>query len=240
VRAFELDGGSPTVAIEFKGNHFPKSVFLYAVFFYVRYGVSYRDLEEIMAERGVEIDHATLNRWVVKYSPLIAANAPRRLWSRAVSWRMDETYIKVRGTWTYLYRAVDRDGQTLEFILSERRDTAAARRFFKRTVGTSGVPDRIAIDKSGANLAGLHSLNAILKFTGVGRIIGIVQSKYLNNIVEQDHRFIKRITRPMLGFKPFHSAAATLAGIETAHMIRQGQLAQKGIPPFKQSADLAA
>jgi len=89
-------------------------------------------------------------------------------------------------------------------------------------------------------LAGLHSLNAILKFTGVGRIIGIVQSKYLNNIVEKDHRFIKRITRPMLGFKPFHSAAATLAGIETAHMIRKGQLAQKGIPPFKQSADLAA
>jgi putative transposase len=126
---------------------------------------------------------------------------------------MDETYIKVKGKWTYLYRAVDRDGQTLEFMLSERRDTAAARRFFKRAVGTNGIPDRIAIDKSGANLAGLQSLNVILKFTGSGRIIGIVQSKYLNNIVEQDHRFIKRITRPMLGFKAFHSAAATLAGI---------------------------
>ena len=97
---------------------------------------------------------------------------------------IDETYIKVRGKWTYLYRTVDRDGQTLDFMLSERRDTAAARRFFKRAVGTNGVPDRIAIDKSGANLAGLQSLNVILKFTGVGRIIGIVQSKYLNNIVE--------------------------------------------------------
>ena len=93
----------------------------------------------------------------------------------------DETYIKVRGKWTYLYRAVDRDGQTLDFMLSERRDTAAARRFFERAVGTNGVPERIAIDKSGANLAGLQSLNVILKFTGTGRIIKIVQSKYLNH-----------------------------------------------------------
>ena len=228
------------MTIDFKGSHCPKSVILYAVFFYVRYGLSYRDLEEIMAERGVKIDHSTLNRWVVKFSPLIAANAQARKKQTAASWRMDETYIKVRGTWTYLYRAVDRDGQTLDFMLSERRDTAAARRFFKRTVGTNGVPDRIAIDKSVANLAGLQSLNVILKFTGVGRIIGIVQSKYLNNIVEQDHRFIKRITRPMQTFKAFNSASATLAGIETAHMIRKGQLAQKGIPAFKQFADLAA
>ena len=228
------------MTIDFKGNHFPKSVILYAVFFYVRYGVSYRDLEEIMAERGVEIDHATLNRWVVKFSPLIAANAQARKRPTAISWRMDETYIKVRGKWTYLYRAVDRDGQTLDFMLSERRDTAAARRFFKRAVGTSGVPDRIAIDKSGANLAGLQSLNVILKFTGSGKTIKIVQSKYLNNVVEQDHRFIKRITRPMLGFKALHSAASTLAGIETAHMIRKGQLGQNEASPFKQFAALAA
>jgi len=125
-------------------------------------------------------------------------------------------------------------------MLSDRRDTAAARRFFKIAVGTNGVPDRIAIDKSGANLAGLQRLIVILKFMGTGRIINIIQSKYLNNIVEQDHRFIKRITRPMLGFKAFHSAAATLAGIETAHMIRKGQLGQAGISPFKQFAALTA
>jgi len=125
-------------------------------------------------------------------------------------------------------------------MLPERRDTAAARRSFKRAVRTNGVPDRIAIDKSGANLAGLQSLNVILKFTGAGRIIGIVKSKYLNNIIEQDHRFIKRITRPMTGFKAFHSAAATLAGIEVAHMIRKGQIAQTGISAFKQFAALAA
>lgn len=228
------------MTIDFKGHQYPKSVILYAVFFYVRYGVSYRDLEEIMAERGVEVDHATLNRWVVKFSPTIAANAQVSKKPTAISWRMDETYIKVRGKWTYLYRAVDRDGQTLDFMLSERRDTAAARRFFKRAVGTNGVPERIAIDKSGANLAGLQSLNVILKFTGTGRIINIIQSKYLNNIVEQDHRFIKKITRPMLGFKAFNSAAATLAGIEVAHMIRKGQLGQNGLSPFKQFAALAA
>ncbi len=189
-----------------------------------------------MAERGVEIDHATLNRWVVKSSPLIAANAKVRKKPTAVSWRMDETYINVRGRWSYLYRAVDRDGQTLDFMLSERRDTAAARRFFMRAVGTNCVPDRIAIDKSDANLAGLQSLNVILKFTRVGWIIGIFQSKYLNNTVEQDHRFIKRITRPM----PVHSAAATLAGIETAHMIRKDQLGQTRVSPFERFAALAA
>ena len=227
------------MSIDSKGNHFPKSLILYAVFFYVRYGVSYRDLEEIMAERGVEVDHATLNHWVVTYSPQIAVNVQTKKRPGASSWRMDETYIKVRGKWAYLYRAVDRDGQTLEFMLSENRDAAAARRFFKRAIGTNGVPERITIDKSGANLAGLQMLNVILKFTGAGRIIGIVQSKYLNNIVEQDHRFIKRITRPMLGFKAFHSAAATLAGIEATHMIRKGQLGQTGTSAFKQFAALA-
>ena len=240
MQAFVLERERSIVMINFKVNQFPKSVILYAVFFYVRYGVSYRDLEEVMAEHGVDIDHATLNRWVVKFSPLIAANAQSRKKLTAVSWRMDETYIKVRGKWTYLYCAVDRDGQNLDFMLSQRRNAAAARRFFKRAVGTNGVPDRIAIDKSGANLAGLQSLNVILKFTGAGRIFGIIQSKYLNNIVELDHRFIKRITRPMLGFKAFHSVATTLAGIEPAHMIRIGQLGQDGVPPFKQFAALAA
>jgi len=228
------------VTVDFTGSHYPKSVILYAVFFYVRYGVSYRDLEEIMAERGVEVDHATLNRWVVKFSPLIAANAQSRKRPTAISWRMHKTYIKVRGKWVYHYRAVDRDGQTLDLMLAEGRDTAAAKRFFKRAIRGNGVPVRIAIVKNGANLAGLQKLNGILKFKNSGRIIKIVQSKYLNNMVEQDHRFIKRITRPMLGFKAFHSAAATLAGIETAHMIRKGQFGQTGVSPFTQFAALAA
>ncbi|EAQ23091.1 transposase IS2020, hypothetical [Roseovarius sp. 217] len=124
--------GLSGMTIDFKGVHYPKPVIVFAVFFYVRYAVSYRDLEEIMAERGVTVDHATLNRWVVKFSPLIAANAQARKRATANSWRMDETSIKVRGKWTYLYRAVDRDGQTLDFMLSERRNLAAAGRFSSR------------------------------------------------------------------------------------------------------------
>ena len=226
--------------VDFKGTHYPKSVVLFAVFFYLRYPVSYRDLEEIMEERGVDVDHATLNRWVIKFSPLIAAKAQAKKRPTAISWRMDETYIKVKGKWMYHYRAVDRDGQTLDFMLSERRDKPAARRFVRRAIGNNGIPDRIVIDKSGANLAGLEAVNVILKFTGTGQTIKILQVKYLNNILEQDHRFIKRITGRMLGFKAFHSASATLEGIETAHMIRKEQFGYKNITAFQQFAELAA
>lgn len=118
------------MAMGFKGVHYPKTVILYAVFFYVRNAVSYRDLEEIMAERGGQVDPATLNRWVVKFSPLIASQAQRRKRRAANSWRVDETYLKVKGRWTCLYRAVDREGQTLDFMLFEGRDLADARRFF--------------------------------------------------------------------------------------------------------------
>jgi len=156
-------------AVDFKGVHFPKSIILYAVFFYVRYSVSYRDLQEIMAERGVEIDHATLNRWVVKYSPQIAAQAQKRKRPTLGSSRVDETYIKIKAKWIYLYRAVDRNGQTLDFMLSERRNLGAARRFFKKAIASSGVPHTIVMDKSGANLAGAQAVNNILKVTGNGQ-----------------------------------------------------------------------
>jgi len=153
---------------------------------------------------------------------------------------MDETYIKVKGRWTYLYRAVDRNGQTVDFMLSERRDLAAARRFFKQATWTNGVPDRVVIDKSGANLAGLQSVNVILKFTGKGRLVTIRQVKYLNNSLEQDYRFIKRITGPMMGFKAFHSATATIAGIVVAHVIRKRQFEANDLSAFQQFAVLAA
>ena len=133
--------------ISFSGSHFPKDVILYAVFFYVRYAVSYRDLEEIMAERGMTVDHATLNRWVIKYSPLISSLAQRRKSGTSTSWRMDETYIKVKGKWTYYYRAVDKHVKTLDFMLSVNRDKAAATDFFKKTIQTNGFPDKVVLIK---------------------------------------------------------------------------------------------
>ena len=225
--------------VDFKGSQFPKDVILYAVWFYVRFPVSYRDLEEIMAERGVELDHATLNRWVERYSEQIASEALKQKAQPARSWLMDETYIKVKGRWCYLYRAVDKFGNTLDFMLSETRDEEAATRFFARTIRNNGWPDRVVIDKSGANAAGLENMNLLLLLSGWCRLIEVLQVKYLNNIIEQDHRFIKRITRQMKGFKSFASAQATLAGIETAHMIRKGQLPGRGQSAFQQFKALA-
>jgi len=200
------------VTISFKGAHFPKDVILHAVFFYLRYGVSYRDLEEIMAERGVNLDHAPLNRWVSRYAVLIADAARYRKRPADCSWRMDETYVKVKGEWVYLYRAIDKHGKTLDFMLSERRNKAAATRFFARALEVNGLPRKIVIDKSGANMAGIKAINKMLKSFGCPIPIEMVRRKYLNNIIEQDHRFIKRRIRPMLGFKSFASAASVLAG----------------------------
>ncbi|WP_306152134.1 IS6 family transposase [Roseovarius sp. MMSF_3281] len=225
--------------ISFKGNHYPKDVILYAVFFHVRYAVSYRDLEEIMAERGVEVDHATLNRWMIKFSPLIAKEAHKWTQKAAVSWRMDETYIKVNGKWTYNCRAIDKFGKTLDFMLSEHRDEAAATAFFTRTIGNNGFLDKVVIDKSGANLAGLQNINCLLILSGWFWLIEILQVKYLNNIIEQDHRFIKKLTRQMKGFKSISSASATLEGIEVVHMIRKRQFEAPGQSAFQQFAVLA-
>ena len=225
--------------ISFSGCHFPKEAILYAVFFYVRYGVSYRDLEEIMAERGVDVDHTTLNRWVIKYAPLIATEAQRRKSGTSTSWRMDETYIKVKGKWMYYYRAIDKFGKTLDFMLSEKRDEAAATAFFKRAIQNNGFPDRVVIDKSGANLAGLNNMNCLLLLNGWFWLIEILQVKYLNNIIEQDHRFIKKLTKQMKGFKSFLSASATLDGIEVAHMIRKKQFGTPGQSAFQQFSALA-
>lgn len=225
--------------ISFKGAQFPKDVILFAVFFYVRYSVSYRDLEEIMAERGVRVDHATLNRWVTKYSPLVAEQARRRKRPSDRSWRMDETYIRVKGEWVYLYRAVDKFGKTLDFMLSKRRNKTAATKFFARALEVNGLPRKIVIDKSGANTAGINAINRMLRRFGCPIPIEMVRIKFLNNMVEQDHRTIKKRIRPMLGFKSFASASAALEGIEVANMIRKGQLTPE-LCPFAQFTALAA
>jgi putative transposase len=151
--------------------------------------------------------------------PVLVAVFRRHKRCVGMSWRMDETYIKVGGEWKYLYRAVDRDGDTIDFLLRAHRDLAAAQRFFERAIELHGVPEKITIDKSGANTAAIEAMRA-----DSGADIDLRHSKYLNNIVEQDHRAIKRNTRPMLGFKSFRCARIVLAGIETMHMIKEGQL----------------
>jgi len=199
--------------------HYPLEVMLVCVRWYAAYPLSSRNIEEMMAERGVFVDHSTLHRWSIKVLPVLAAMFRRRKRPVGRSWRMDETYVKVGGQWRYLYRAVDRDGNTVEFLLRAKRDHAAARAFFERAIDLHGVPEKITIDKSGANTAAITGIQA-----DSGLPIEMRQSKYLNNIVEQDHRAIKRITRSMLGFKTFGCARILIAGIEVMHMIRKGQL----------------
>ena len=214
--------------INFKWRHYQKELVLLVVRWYLSYSLSYRDIEEIMLERNIKVDHSTINRWVIHYAPLLEAEF-RNKHKRKVgsSWRMDETYIKVKGVWHYLYRAVDKSGNTIDFMLSKKRDEAAATAFFTKAIGSSGLPKKVTIDKSGANNAGLNAINFqlyILVLLGCSVMqIQIRQIKYLNNIVEQDHRGIKRITNPMMGFKAFHSAEATISGIELCRMLKKGQ-----------------
>src|SRR6266700_2074237 len=227
------------MAISFKGAHFPQDVILMGVRWYVAYPLSTRHVEELMAERGVEVDHSTINRWVIKYSPQLEEAFHRRKRPVWVSWRMDETYIKVKGQWFYLYRAVDKTGQTIDFLLTAQRDEEAALRFLKKAIRRHGVPEKITIDGSAANEAAIKSYNE-----EHGTAIIIRQVKYLNNIVEQDHRGVKRVTRPMLGFKAFATAQDTLVGIELMHMIKKRQMVMQegdeGLTAAEQFYSLAA
>jgi transposase-like protein len=206
-----------------KGMRFPIDVILVCIRWYAAYPLSYRHLEEMMQERGVFVDHSSINRWAIRFLPLLEKVFRKHKLTVSGSWRMDETYIKVKGVWKYLYRAVDKEGKTVDYLLTARRDKAAALRFFEKAMKASGAPEKVTMDKSGANKAAMDDIN------GRGETSIIVrQVKYLNNIVEQDHRAIKRVTRPMLNFKSFRAARNVLAGIELMHMIRKGQLLLEG------------
>jgi transposase-like protein len=209
----------PGIAKVLKRLHYPLDVILLCVRWYVAYSLSLRNLEEMMAERGFEVDHSSVHRWVIKLVPLFEKAFRKCKRPVGKSWRMDESYIKVRGQWKYLYRAVDKAGKTVDFLLRAHRDKVAARRYFEKAIDRNGEPETITVDKSGANLAALQAINAERETP-----IRIRQVKYLNNIVEQDHRAIKRITRPMMGFKDFRCARIILSGIEVMHMIRKGQM----------------
>jgi putative transposase len=227
------------MVMSFKGAHFPQEIILTCVRWYVAYPLSTRHVEELMRERGVPVDHATVNRWVIKYSPQLEAAFHRRKRPVGRSWRMDETYIRVKGEWRYLYRAVDKHGQTIDFLLTEHRDQKAALRFLKKAIRRGGVPKKITIDGSEANAVAIKRYNE-----EHGTAIIIRQVKYLNNVIEQDHRGVKRVTRPMLGFKSFAAAQAALSGLELMHMLKKGQLVGEegveGLTPAEQFYALAA
>jgi transposase-like protein len=188
--------------------------------------LSSRDLVQMMAERGIELAHTTILRWVQRYVPDFEKRWSRYALPVGDSWRVDETYLKVKGEWVYLYRAVDKMGRTVDFLLSKRRDTAAAQRFFSRATKQHGAPRVITLDGYAA------SHRAVAKLKEIGTLpsrVRIRSSKYLNNVIEQDHRRIKQRIRPMLGFKRFETAAMTIRGIELAAKIKKGQFQVRGL-----------
>jgi transposase-like protein len=207
----------------FKWRHYEAEIILLNVRWYLRYALSYRDLAEMMTERGLGVVHTTLFRWVQEYAPEIDKRSRSYLKKSNDSWRVDETYVKVRGKWMYLYRAVDSTGQTLDFQLNETRSTRAAKRFFKKMLGSPHipVPRVINVDRNAAYPRAINDLKQEGLFPD-GSELRLV--KYLNNIVEQDHRFIKRRVKPGLGFFSYPTAWRTLQGYEMMNMIRKGQI----------------
>jgi len=208
----------------FKHKQFEGDFILLCVRWYLKYTLSSRDLKDIMLERGYKVCHSSIIRWVHEYSPLIAQKIKKHLKMTNDSWRVDETYIKVKGKWKYLYRAVDSNGETIDFLLTAKRDKKAAKRFFNKVLKSSSsvIPRTITIDKSGANLSAIKEIKR--ENLEILKELEIRQNKYLNNIVEQDHRFIKKKVKSTLGFKNFNSAKRIISGIETMNMLRKQQI----------------
>ena len=211
----------------FKGRQFAGEVILWAVRWYSIFPISYRDLELMLMDRGVAVDHTTIFRWIEAYAADLEKRIRSHLRLSNGSWRVDETYVKVKGRWTYLYRAVDGRGQTIDFLLSAKRDAVAAKRFFRKALAQPHTvnPRTITVDKNPAYpkaIAGMKEDGELWRRSRLRKV------KYLNNIIEQDHRRIKRLTRPGLGFGGFWTARRTLAGYEAMAMIRKGQVQNIG------------
>ena len=211
----------------FKGQHFQDDIILLNVRWYCRYGLSYRNLEEMMAERGLGVDHSTIHRWVLQYAPELDKRCRRHLRPTGDSWKVDETYIKVKGQWKYLYRAVDESGQTLDFMLSAKRDAKAAKRFFRKVLKGkhTQTPQVINVDQNPAYPKAVKQLKEEQQFPQTTQLRPV---RYLNNRVEQNHRRIKRLVKPGLGFGSFNTARRTLKGYEAMSMIGKGQICGVG------------
>lgn len=223
----------------FKGRQFTAEVILWAVRWYLMFPISYRDLELMLLDRGVEVDHTTIFRWIQAYAEELEKRIRPHLRMSNGSWRVDETYVRVKGRWMYLYRAVDSRGQTIDFLLAARRDTAAAKRFFRKALAQPHTvnPRTLTVDK---NPAYPRAVAEMKRDGELWRRSRLRQCKYLNNIVEQDHRRIKRLVRPGLGFGGFRTARRTLAGFEMMAMIRKGQVRNIEGRDIRHQADFIA
>lgn len=210
----------------FKGRHFDAAIILPCVRWYLAYGLSLRDLEEMIGERGICVDHSTIHRWVVRYAPKLLDAFNARKQPVMKKWHVDETYIKVRGEWTYLYRAVDKGGATVDFLFSKTRNLNDAKRFFRQAYERHGLPEQVTIDGSQTNLEAARRCQAEVRMQGQPGTdpLKVRQSQYMNNRIEQDHRRIKRRIRSMPSFKSEHTATVILGGVELVHMIRKGQM----------------
>jgi transposase, IS6 family len=226
-----------------KWRHFEPDIILCAVRWYLRYALSYRDVEELPRECGVWVDHSTVSRWVQRYAPELDKRCRPYLRATNDSYRVDETYIKIKKQWYYLYRAVDSPGASLDFMLSTTRDAEAAEQFFRKVLDASHtmVPRVITVDKNAAYPLAFYTLQHDGTIPETCRLR---QCKYLNNVLEQDHRTVKRIARPMLRFKSAEAAQSTLVGVELMHMLKKGQLVVgeglKDLTPAEQFYALAA
>ncbi|MBL4653527.1 MAG: IS6 family transposase [Flavobacteriales bacterium] len=221
----------------YKHHRFPKAIVLQAVYFKLRFTLSYRDVEELLKIRDVVADHSTIQRWVFKFTPVIEDNMNKRKRQVYDSWRMDETYIKVGGKDRFLYRAVDKFGNTIDFLLTKRRMKGSAQESLYKAIRNNGKPRVINIDKSGANFMAVRTVNQRNFWK---KNIKIRQCKYLNNIVEQDNRTVKRRIYITTGFKEFESAQRTLTGIEIINIIRKDQIDHPLPSYFKTFKSLAA
>jgi IS6 family transposase len=206
----------------FFGRHFPGDIILWAVRWYCRYPVSYRNLEEMFAERGFPVDHSTIARWVQVYGPEIEKKLRHCSSHVSASWRVDETSIRVNGEIVWLYRAVDRQGNTVDFRLSQKQDKKAARQFFQKSLNkpSNPKPEKITTDGHQAYPAAIKALKKARK---LGKKVLHRTSKYLNNRIESDHARLKQLTKPMRGFKRFHTAQNTIAGMEALLMLKKRQ-----------------